>query len=64
MNEDWPTPGLLPRALGRDAARAALSAGGEPPPAWTEVGCPVGEWWATVGADRMEFLIPSPPWLR
>eukprot|EP00969_Alexandrium_andersonii_P092794 4095768-Alexandrium_andersonii.AAC.1 len=47
MNDDWPSPGVLPRALGRDAVHAATAQGeglAPPTPTWVDTGSPVGEW--------------------
>eukprot|EP00969_Alexandrium_andersonii_P281324 12437268-Alexandrium_andersonii.AAC.1 len=53
MNDDWPSPGVLPRALGRDAVHAAVAQGEDlapPTPSWVAIGCPVGEWTGQVAA--------------
>eukprot|EP00969_Alexandrium_andersonii_P145090 6415625-Alexandrium_andersonii.AAC.1 len=53
MNDDWPSPGVLPRALGRDAVHAATTSGdGLAPltPSWVDIGNPVGEWTGQVAA--------------
>eukprot|EP00969_Alexandrium_andersonii_P226510 10002695-Alexandrium_andersonii.AAC.1 len=53
MNDDWPSPGVLPRALGRDAVHAATAQGGgpaPPTPTWVGAGNPVGEWSGQVAA--------------
>eukprot|EP00969_Alexandrium_andersonii_P104673 4617790-Alexandrium_andersonii.AAC.1 len=47
MNEDWPSPGVLPRALGRDSVHLATASGAgpaPPTPSWVDIGVPVGEW--------------------